>query len=73
MSDSTPSDSTAFVEMCEQHLDKPEILSFRTDRQLAVSLRRHALIHEMDLSSLLRQLVRLGCEQRGIDTSWRSL
>ncbi len=63
----------SFAKTCEPHLDKPEVICFRTDKQLAVALRRHALVRQLDLSSLLRELVREGCQMRGIDTSWRTL
>lgn len=64
---------TSFLETHELQLDKPEVICFRANKQLAIALRRHALVRQLDLSSLLRELVKEGCQLRGIDTSWRSL
>jgi hypothetical protein len=63
----------SFAKTRELYLDKPEVICFRADKQLAVALRSHALVRQLDLSSLLRELVREGCQLRGIDTSWRAL
>ena len=43
------------------------MLSFRCSKTLEVGLRRHALIHQVELSSLMRLLITEGARARGID------
>ena len=43
------------------------MLSFRCSKALEVGLRRHALIHQVELSSLMRLLLLEGAKARGID------
>ena len=43
------------------------LLSFRCPKRLEVGLRRHALIHSIEISSLIRVLLIEGAAARGID------
>jgi predicted HicB family RNase H-like nuclease len=44
-------------------------ITFRCEKRLAVALRRRALIEQVELSSLVRQLLREAADARGIDLS----
>lgn len=54
----------------EQHLlPLADYVAFRCTKPMAVALKTQALIHEVDVSTVIRHLIAEGAKQRGIDLS----